>query len=123
MPTPTVYTPLRLIISQQLTTSSNTLYTVPAVTTAQLTGIYCINTGTFHATVTIHLLESAAIADNAHLFANAVTIPPDGMPFSIVGGDWPAQPQSIYMNAADFLQAKASNNNQITIHISGVELA
>ena len=114
---------MTLIIPHQLTPTPNPLSPLPAVTTAQLTGIYCINTGTFHATVTIHLLESAAIADNAHLFANAVTIPPDGMPFSIVGGDWPAQPQSIYMNAADFLQAKASNNNQITIHISGVELA
>ena len=119
MATPTIYTPKRLALPQQLPASTATLYTSPAGKAGtQLASIKLVNTTTAPVQATIYVVESGgSAADNRALCKN-FSVPADGLPYELLEG---AEAQ-FYLNAGDTLQGLAGAASSITIHLSGVEL-
>lgn len=117
MATPTVYTPKTLAGPGQIVatgTPATVLYTVPGSTTTKLTAIILVNDTTTSVTATIYLTPSGTEGvDN--LLLNAVAIPTDGTPLIL-------EFDELYLNAAATIEGVASVTNQVTYHLSGVEL-
>jgi len=115
MATPTVYTPKALVTPSQLAGTAGTIYTVAASTTTQINQIILVNDTTSAVTATLYLVESGGSAGVANLLLNAKTIPTDGSPLIY-------EFTQLFMDTGDTLQALASTADQVTIHLTGVEL-
>ena len=116
MATPTAYTPTPLADPAQLPTGgAGTLYTVPALTVAKVTCIILVNDTTSAVTATIYLVPSGGTADDTNILLKNAAIPTDGTPliFEFV---------EKYIEASATIQGEASAANQVTYHLSGVEL-
>lgn len=120
MSTPTVYTPKRLALPQQLPAATGTLYTSPAAPGlgTQLTSAVVVNTTAASVVVTIYVVESGGTAADNRALCKAFSVPADGLPYELV----PAGSQ-IFLNASDTLQGIAGAATSVTLHLSGVELA
>ena len=115
MATPTVYTPKALAAPGQLPiTTAAVLYTVPASTTTKLTAIILVNDTTTSVTATIYLTPSGT-EGVTNLLLNAVDIPTNGTPLIL-------EFDELYLNATATIEGLASVANQVTYHLSGVEL-
>lgn len=116
MATPTVYTPKNLVDAAQLAGSAGTLYTVPASTTTKLTNITLVNDTTSAVTATIYVVPNGGSAGVTNILINAMGVPTDGSPLILEFGEF-------YMETGATIQGLASAADQVTYHISGVELA
>lgn len=114
MPTPSTYVPKRLITPSQLTGTTATIYTVPAVTTTKVNEIILTNKNSSACTVTIYLVPISGSASDSNILVAGKSLPTDGSP--LVYEFW-----QLYMNAGDTIQAKASLATQVAIHLTGVE--
>ena len=120
MATPTIYTPKRLALPQQLPSSTGTLYTSPAApgVGTQVTSTKLVNTTAAPVLVTIYVVESGGTAADNRALCKNFSVPADGLPYELLEG---AEAQ-FYLNAGDTLQGLAGAASSITIHLSGVEL-
>jgi hypothetical protein len=116
MATPTVYTPKPLSDPSQPGVAAGTLYTVPASTTTKLTEIIMVNDTTTAVKATLYLVPNGGAAGVTNLLINAMTIPVDGSPLVLEFGE-------LYLETGATIQALASVADQVTVHLSGVELA
>ena len=117
MATPTVYTPKPLADPGQLGTTVGDppyLHTVSASTTTKLTAIILVNDTTTSVTATIYLTPSGT-EGVTNLLLNAVDIPTNGTPLIL-------EFDELYLNATATIEGLASVANQVTYHLSGVEL-
>ena len=91
------------VSNNELTTSFVTQYTVPASKTLRIMEIHLCNTTGAAANVTMCLPESGETADDATPNANAIMkgfdVPP-GLPVALA--------MNTFLNAGDFISAKAS---------------
>jgi hypothetical protein len=113
--TPTVFTPKPLIEPIQLAAASAVIYTVPASTVTQIKEIILVNDTTTSATATLYLCPDGDAETDVHLIAKAITIPGDGYPVIL-------EFDGLYMDETDTIEAFASAANQVSTHLSGVEL-
>ena len=118
MVTPTVYTPKALVDPAQLTAGITVLYTVPALTTTQLTSLILTNDSSTPLNVSIYIVESGSSGDDTNILCKNFTLPADGMPYELV----PVNSQGITMNADWTIEGIAATADVVTYHISGVEL-
>lgn len=116
MATPTVNEPKRLIAPTQLAAGVAILYTSPAGQKGtRLTEILLVNDTTTAATVTLYHVPAAGAPGVTNLIMNAASVPGDGFPVII-------NFRGHVMNANDTIRGFASAANQITIHLSGIEM-
>src|SRR3972149_6141396 len=105
MATPTVYTPKRLALPQQLPASTGTLYTSPAGKAGtQGTSIKLVNTTSAPVQATTYLVDGGG--------------PADGLPYELLE----AAEAQFYLNESDPIRGVAGAASPVTVHLSGVEL-
>ena len=119
MATPTVYTPKRLALPQQLPASTGTLYTSPAGKAGtQVTSIKLVNTTSAPVQATIYLVEGGGSAADNRALCKGFSVPADGLPYELLEG---AEAQ-FYLNESDTIRGVAGAASSVTVHLSGVEL-
>ncbi len=111
----TAQTPKLLGQGRYNNTTNNTLYTVPASTTAQFTSVRVCNTTATAATVRVFVTPSAGTADQTTAIVYDFNIPANDYAELI------AKP--IILGAAGTLQVQNGTANAITFTVSGLELA
>lgn len=116
MATPTVFTPKRLTTASLLPVHASpaTIYTATGVTT-QLKEVIFANTVTTANTIRFYLIPSGGSLGDASCLIKDFALPTDGTPMMF-------EFDSLYMNPGDFIQATATNANQVALHLSGNEL-
>jgi hypothetical protein len=98
------------IYQGQPTTSSATLYTVPASTDVKLASIVLCNTTTTTATVTLSAVTAAGTAGVTNQIVSAMPI---GSNSTVVIDT------SIYMSTADFIAGLQGTSGAVTVTVSG----
>lgn len=94
----------------QPTTSSATVYTVPAATNVKLESIVLCNTTTTAATITISAVPSGGTAGTTNRILAGV---------SVAANSTVVVDAHVYMAAADFIAALQGTTSAITVTISG----
>lgn len=102
-----------------LTTALQTLYTVPAGTSAKDITFDFLNTDATNAIgITLHLIPSGGSAtDTNKLFSEAT---PNGM--ILAPGEWLSVPIDQALGQAAFIQAKASITAKVSVHTTITEV-
>lgn len=119
MATPTVYTPKRLALPQQLPVAEAALYTSPAGQDGtQVTSIKLVNTTSAPVAATVYIVENGGAAADDRALCKDFNVPADGLPYELLEG---AEAQ-FYINAQDMIRGVAGAATSITVHLSGVEL-
>src|SRR3990172_6044263 len=119
MATPTIYTPKRLALPQQLPATTATLYTSPVGKAGtQVTSAKLVNTTSAPVTAAVYVVEAGGSAADNRALCKSFSVPADGLPYELLEG---AEAQ-FYLNAGDALQGAAGAASSITVHLSGVEL-
>jgi|ERR1035437_2827745 hypothetical protein len=118
MATPTVFTPKRLMTPALLPVFGSIAanYTVPALTVTQIKEVIFANTVATANTVRLYLVPSGGSLGDLNCVMKDFSLPTDGTPIIF-------EFDSLYMNAADTLQASAANASQVSMHVTGTELA
>lgn len=103
-----------------LTASLQTVYTVPAGKSAKDITFDFLNTDTANAIgITLHLVPAAGTAsDTNKLFSE---IAPGGL--IIASNEWRSVPIDQAINAAAFIQAKASIASKVSMHVTVTEVS
>jgi len=117
--TPSTYIPKKLAPGQLALTTPTLLTgaTVPASKAWKLTSILLINDTTSACTASIHLVPSGGSADDTNILIKAKACPTDGSPLIY------SFREEVILDAGDTILGAASAVNQITYHVSYIELS
>lgn len=107
------YNPKRLYVGQPATTSA-TLYTVPASTSAIVKNIIITNTTGTAATLTLSIVPSGGTAGATNRIITGL---------SVSGNDTAVFDISAVMATGDFIAGLQGTSGSLTVNISGVEIA
>lgn len=99
----------------QVTTGTDTLYTVPASTTGIVKYVLCVNTTGTAATITVWADADGTTASDATVIIPTVSVPANE--FIALKQVW------IPMIAASTIKATAGTGSAITVTIGGVEIS
>lgn len=96
-----------------LTTAYQTIYTVPASTTATITALHASNTGSVNVAVSVQWLDASA-ANATRNLGTDISVPKNAA-WNVLDG------QKLVLGAGDVIQAKKGTDGSADITISAME--
>ncbi len=113
--TPTKNDP-KSLAQGQLAGAAASLYSAPAERGVRLLSILLVNDTTTNVTATIYIDPDGSTRDDTTILCKDITIPADGVAVFVPGSD------KVMLNASGDIGGDASAANQVTYHISGIEM-